>query len=557
MHLIPAFIPMVNKLLRNPMTETAPLLDIQSLTVELRSANQWTTIVKELNFNVLPGEITALVGSSGSGKSVTAHSILNLFPRNAARFQGRIEFLGQNLIPLNELERCNIRGKQIGMIFQEPMTSLNPLHTIERQISETLLLHPNPKVRSHEEKTLELLDAVGIREPKQKMKQYPHQLSGGQRQRVMIAMAIANNPKLLIADEPTTALDVTIQAQIIELLNQLRKQLNMSILFISHDLTLVDRFSERVYVMDEGKIIETGPTNQVFQSPKHPRTISLIEAEPDGNAVSIVNEPEVLIKTNELKVWFPIYKGIFKKVVDHFKAVEPVDLTLKKGICYGLVGESGSGKSTLGLSLLKLIESDGEIFYQDKSISKVNKESLRLLRKELQIVFQDPFASLSPRLTVGEILAEGLIVHAKALDAPSDQKSLTSWINTQVSETLQTVDLPEEAKSRYPHEFSGGQRQRIAIARALILKPKFIVLDEPTSALDRHVQKQIIELLRHLQEKHQLTYLFISHDLKVVRAMSHEIWVMKNGVIVEQNTTENLFNAPKEAYTRSLINAAL
>ena len=533
-----------------------PLLNIESLHIQVKSEQQWKPIIENISLKVMPGEVTALVGSSGSGKSITAHSILDLFPENSVQYQGRIEFMGQNMIPLNEYERGQIRGKQIGMIFQEPMTSLNPLHTIEKQIGETLYLHPNPKISSVRDKIISLLNAVGIDSPEQRLEHYPHQLSGGQRQRVMIAMAIANNPKLLIADEPTTALDVTIQAQIIELLEKLRREMNMAILFISHDLSLVNHISERVYVLEQGSVIESGETSEVFKSPKHPKTISLLEAEPSGHGTALPEQSDVLLKTEGLKVWFPIYKGVFKKIEGYFKAVQPIDLELKKGWCYGLVGESGSGKTTLGLSLLGLVKRDGKIIYQDEPVETISKESLRALRKEIQIVFQDPFASLSPRLTVFEILAEGLRVHAKPLDAPKDKKQRAAWTEQQVIEALEKVSLPADSRHRYPHEFSGGQRQRIAIARALIIKPSFLVLDEPTSALDRHVQKQIIELLRDLQEQHRLTYLFISHDLKVIRAISHEIWVMKKGEVIERNDTESLFNTPKEPYTQSLIKAA-
>ena len=521
-----------------------PLLNIRNLSVAFTGK----TVVEDIDLKVVTGECVALVGESGSGKSVTALSVLGLLPYPLASHpSGEILFNGNDLLKLKEPQLRAIRGNRISMIFQEPMTSLNPLHTVEKQIGESLLLHAAMNRQQARSRILELLDLVGIPDPKSRLKQYPHELSGGLRQRVMIAMALANEPELLIADEPTTALDVTIQQQILELLKSLQTKLNMSVLLITHDLNIVRRFADRVYVMHQGQLVETAPTVDLFAKPKEIYTQVLLAAEPDGKPADIPDKSPVILKTDALKVWFPIQSGLFKRVKNYHKAVNDINLTLKRGETLGVVGESGSGKTTLALAILRLTTSTGEIHFAGQDLNQLPQKAVKPLRKQMQIVFQDPFGSLSPRMLVGESIAEGLEVHG--VRDPAD-------IEKRVIQALEDVGLSADIRNRYPHEFSGGQRQRIAIARALVLRPELIVLDEPTSALDRTVQKQIIELLRDLQTRYQLSYLFISHDLAVVRALSHKLLVMKSGVAVEQGDASDIFNHPQHPYTQQLLKAA-
>jgi microcin C transport system ATP-binding protein len=495
------------------------------------------------------GETLALVGESGSGKSVTALSILKLLSYPPASHpSGEIHFKGQNLIDGDERDLRKVRGDDITMIFQEPMTSLNPLHTIERQVGEILEIHRGMRGAARRKRILELLAQVGIRDAESRLGAYPHQLSGGQRQRVMIAMALANDPELLIADEPTTALDVTVQAQILELLEKLQRERGMAMLFITHDLGIVRKFSDRVCVMQGGRIVEAGKTSDVFAAPQHDYTRRLLAAEPKGKPPKTDPAAPIVVEGGAVKVWFPIRRGFLRDVVGHVKAVDGIDLTLRQGQTLGVVGESGSGKTTLGLALTRLISSWGRIKFNGKDITSLDRGGMRPLRREMQVVFQDPFGSLSPRMSVGEIVAEGLWVHEPQLSFEErDQR---------VCEALAETGLDPETRHRYPHEFSGGQRQRIAIARALVLKPRFIMLDEPTSALDMSVQAQVVDLLRNLQEKHKLAYLFISHDLRVVRALANEVIVMQNGKVVEHGSADAIFNDPKTAYTKALIAAA-
>jgi microcin C transport system ATP-binding protein len=521
------------------------LFNIDRLSVAFGDA---APVVREVSFELKRGETLALVGESGSGKSVTALSLLRLLPTHLARYpSGRILYNGEDLLQAPEKRLREIRGNRVGMIFQEPMTSLNPLHRIERQITETLRLHRGINGRAARARALELLELVGIQDAAQRLDQYPHELSGGQRQRVMIAMALANEPELLIADEPTTALDVTIQQQILELLGELQRKLNMSVLLITHDLNIVRRYAQRVCVMYNGEIVEAQRCEQLFAAPRHPYTRKLLDAEPSGRPLPVPQPTETLLSSDHLKVWFPIRRGFFKRTVDHFRAVDGVSLTLARGETLGVVGESGSGKTTLAMALLRLAGSQGAIHFKGEPIHGLRQSGITPLRKQMQIVFQDPFGSLSPRMSIAEIVAEGLGVHG-VTDADE--------IERRVIEVLQDVGLDPEVRHRYPHEFSGGQRQRIAIARALILKPDLIVLDEPTSALDRTVQKQIIELLRELQARYRLSYLFISHDLAVVRALSHQLLVMHHGKVVESGPTEALFEAPNHPYTKQLLVAA-
>ena len=522
-----------------------PLLTIDNLAVNFGS----TQAVKGISLHIDAGETVALVGESGSGKSVTALSVMQLLPYPAAQHpSGSIRFKGQELMAADKTTLRDIRGNQISMIFQEPMTSLNPLHRVEKQINETLLLHKNMSEQQAHERTLELLNLVRIRDPEQRLTSYPHQLSGGQRQRVMIAMALANEPDLLIADEPTTALDVTIQAQILALLKELQQQRNLSMLLITHDLGIVRKMADRVYVMTDGEIVEHEQTETLFTNPQHPYTCKLLAAEPKGQPLPAnPTAPEVMTVHN-LKVWFPIKKGLLKRTVDHIKAVDGVSVQVREGHTVGVVGESGSGKTTLGLALLRLIRSEGEIIFQGQDIQGWHSKRLRPLRSDMQIVFQDPFGSLSPRLSVLQIIEEGLKVHQPSITAEQCEQ--------QVIQALHEVDLPADCRDRYPHEFSGGQRQRISIARAMVLKPKFVVLDEPTSALDMSVQAQIVDLLRDLQAKYKLAYLFISHDLKVVRALSDEIIVMRQGKVVEQGNAAQIFDHPQQGYTKALMAAA-
>ncbi|KQR31957.1 microcin ABC transporter ATP-binding protein [Rhizobium sp. Leaf155] len=533
----------------NAGTMTAPLLSVRDLSVAFHQGGKESLAVDRVSFEIMPGEVLALVGESGSGKSVTANSILKLLPYPAASHpSGQILFEGKDLLTLPMRDLRSVRGNDITMIFQEPMTSLNPLHSIERQIGEILELHQALTGAPAHARILELLNQVGIRDPEKRLKAFPHELSGGQRQRVMIAMALANRPKLLIADEPTTALDVTVQAQILELLAGLKNQHHMSMLFITHDLGIVRKFADRVCVMTKGKIVETGTVEQVFTNPQHAYTRHLLAAEPKGEPPPADDKKPVVMQGADIKVWFPIKAGLMRKVVDHVKAVDGIDITLREGQTVGVVGESGSGKTTLGLALSRLISSKGRISFIGQSIDAYSYAMMKPLRNRLQVVFQDPYGSLSPRMSVGDIIAEGLKVHETSLSYEERDR--------RVATALEEVGLDPATRWRYPHEFSGGQRQRIAIARAMVLKPRFVMLDEPTSALDMSVQAQVVDLLRDLQSKHDLAYLFISHDLKVVKALANEVIVMRHGKIVESGPAKSIFEAPKEDYTRALMAAA-
>ena len=533
----------------NAGTMTAPLLSVRDLSVAFHQGGKESLAVDRVSFEIMPGEVLALVGESGSGKSVTANSILKLLPYPAASHpSGQILFEGKDLLTLPMRDLRSVRGNDITMIFQEPMTSLNPLHSIERQIGEILELHQALTGAPARARILELLNQVGIRDPEKRLKAFPHELSGGQRQRVMIAMALANRPKLLIADEPTTALDVTVQAQILELLAGLKNQHHMSMLFITHDLGIVRKFADRVCVMTKGKIVETGTVEQVFTNPQHAYTRHLLAAEPKGEPPPADDKKPVVMQGADIKVWFPIKAGLMRKVVDHVKAVDGIDITLREGQTVGVVGESGSGKTTLGLALSRLISSKGRISFIGQSIDAYSYAMMKPLRNRLQVVFQDPYGSLSPRMSVGDIIAEGLKVHETSLSYEERDR--------RVATALEEVGLDPATRWRYPHEFSGGQRQRIAIARAMVLKPRFVMLDEPTSALDMSVQAQVVDLLRDLQSKHNLAYLFISHDLKVVKALANEVIVMRHGKIVESGPAKSIFEAPKEDYTRALMAAA-
>ena len=523
------------------------LIEIRDLAVEFASGKQRQRVVSNVSFDIRRGETLALVGESGSGKSVTAHSILRLLPYPAASHpSGSIRYAGQDLLNISEAKLRKIRGNRIAMVFQEPMTALNPLHTIERQISEILQLHKGLRGAAARSRVLELLELVGIPDPAKRLKAYPHELSGGQRQRVMIAMALANEPELLIADEPTTALDVTVQLKILELLQELQARLGMALLLISHDLNLVRRIAQRVCVMQRGQIVEQSDCEALFSSPQHAYTRELLGAEPSGEPAG--NVPgDTLLSVADLKVWFPIKKGMLRRTVDHVKAVDGINFNLQQGQTLGIVGESGSGKSTLGLAILRLIASQGAIRFKGHVLDGISQHAVRPLRRQMQVVFQDPFGSLSPRMSVGQIIGEGLRIHKLGNEQEPEQA---------IIDALLEVGLDPQTRHRYPHEFSGGQRQRIAIARALVLKPELILLDEPTSALDRTVQRQVVELLRTLQQKYNLTYLFISHDLAVVRALSHQLMVIKHGQVVEQGAARSIFSAPQHAYTQQLLEAA-
>jgi len=530
----------------------APLLEIRNLSVTFagRAGAPPVEAVKSISLSLDRGETLALVGESGSGKSVTALSILQLLPYPVAAHGAgsSIRFAGDELVgaPPERLRR--VRGNRIAMVFQEPMTSLNPLHTLERQIAETLLIHQRMRTEAARGRTLELLRLVGLTDAESRLGAYPHQLSGGQRQRVMIAMAIANEPDILIADEPTTALDVTIQAHILQLLKDLRDRFGMALFLITHDLTIVRKVADQVGIMTQGEIVEAGPTAEIFARPRHPYTRHLLAAEPKGRAPPADPDAPRLMAAKDIKVWFPIRSGVLRRVKGHVKAVDGVSLAVRQGTTLGVVGESGSGKTTLGLALLRLTAAEGHIRFAEHDIAALGQRQLRPLRREMQVVFQDPFSSLSPRLSVAQIVEEGLKVHRLAASATERRRLIET--------ALVEVGLDPEAAERYPHEFSGGQRQRIAIARALVLKPRFVVLDEPTSALDMSVQAQIVELLRELQTRHGLAYLFISHDLRVVRALAHEILVMKDGRIVEAGPTERVMTAPEHPYTCALMAAA-
>jgi microcin C transport system ATP-binding protein len=531
---------------------TGSLLEVRDLSVTFagRGGAEPVRAVRGVSFDLDRGETLALVGESGSGKSVTALSTLQLLPYPLASHGpgSNIRFAGEELVgaPPEALRR--VRGNRIAIVFQEPMTSLNPLHTLERQIGETLYVHKHLSPNAARARTLELLRLVGLPDAESRLGAYPHQLSGGQRQRVMIAMAIANEPDILIADEPTTALDVTIQAHILELLKDLRQRLGMALLLITHDLTIVRKMADRVCVMTQGEIVEAGPAAAVFARPRHAYTRRLLAAEPKGAAVPADRNAAPLLEAEGLKVWFPIRRGVLRRLAGHVKAVDGVALAVRPGGTLGVVGESGSGKTTLGLALLRLIAAEGQIRFAGANLAGARERQLRPLRRQMQIVFQDPYSSLSPRLSVAQIVAEGLKVHRIAPD-PAARRRL-------IETALEEVGLEPEAADRYPHEFSGGQRQRIAIARALVLKPRFLVLDEPTSALDMSVQAQIVDLLRDLQRRHGLAYLFISHDLKVVRALAHDIAVMKDGRIVEAGPADQIMTAPTHPYTRALMAAA-
>jgi len=530
------------------MSET-PLLQVENVSVAFRQSGRETLAVDRVSFDIRKGETVALVGESGSGKSVTALSVLKLLPYPAAHHpSGAIRFKGRDLLSMPEREIRAVRGNDITIIFQEPMTSLNPLHTIEKQIGEIIALHNGASGAKARARIIELLTQVGIPDPVSRLGSYPHQLSGGQRQRVMIAMALANEPDLLIADEPTTALDVTVQAQILELLKDIQTRLGMAMLFITHDLGIVRKLADRVCVMNRGRIVEQGEVASVFETPQHPYTQALLAAEPKPDPAPLQPDAPVLVETRDLKVWFPIRRGVLRKTVGHIKAVDGVSIALRKGETLGIVGESGSGKSTLGLALLRLIASEGPILFMGDELQGLKFKEMRPHRRDMQIVFQDPYGSLSPRMSVADIVAEGLGVHHPHL---SDTER-----EARVIRALTDVGLDPETRFRYPHEFSGGQRQRIAVARAIILEPTFIVLDEPTSALDMLIQCQIVDLLRDLQKRKDLTYLFISHDLRVVAALASRLIVMRNGKVVEEGPAADLFKSPQSAYTRALFTAA-
>ncbi|MCD1265079.1 dipeptide ABC transporter ATP-binding protein [Shinella sp. AETb1-6] len=531
------------------MSAPETILSVRDLSVAFHQGGNTTLAVDRVSFDIRRGEVVALVGESGSGKSVTANSVLRLLPYPAASHpSGEILFKGQDLLKASDAALRDVRGNDITMIFQEPMTSLNPLHSIERQIGEILKLHQDIEGTAARAKILELLNQVGIREPEKRLAAYPHELSGGQRQRVMIAMALANRPELLIADEPTTALDVTVQAQILELLKNLKEEHGMSMLFITHDLGIVRKFADRVCVMTKGRIVETGPVEEIFTNPQHSYTRHLLASEPKGAPRPADDSQPVIMQAEDVKVWFPIKAGFLRRVVDNVKAVDGIDLTLRAGHTLGVVGESGSGKTTLGLALTRLIASKGRIAFVGQDIAGHTFAEMRPLRRRMQIVFQDPFGSLSPRMSVADIVAEGLKIHEPSLSEGERDR--------RVAAALEETGLDPATRWRYPHEFSGGQRQRIAIARAMVLKPEFVMLDEPTSALDMSVQAQVVELLRDLQAKHNLAYLFISHDLKVVRALANDIIVMRSGRVVEKGPAKDIIERPTEAYTKALMAAA-
>ena len=528
------------------MSAPETVLDVRDLAIRFRQDGRIIDAVKGVSFTIGKGETVALVGESGSGKSVTALATVSLLP-DSALVTGSVRYNGAEMVGAAEPELRRVRGNDISFIFQEPMTSLNPLHTIQTQLGESLALHQGLTGDAARARIIELLNKVGIREAESRLDAYPHQLSGGQRQRVMIAMALANGPDLLIADEPTTALDVTIQAQILELLADLKRTEGLSLLFITHDLGVVRRIADQVCVMQGGEIVEQGPAAQIFAAPQHPYTQKLLAAEPKGRPDPVqVDAPEI-VRTEGLRVWFPIHRGFLRRTVGYVKAVNDATLSVRAGETLGIVGESGSGKTTLALAILRLIPSTGPVVFLGQDLQSRHGRELRDLRRNLQIVFQDPFGSLSPRMTVEQIIAEGLGVHG--VEPGRDKRQMVADIMTEVG-------LDPAAMGRYPHEFSGGQRQRIAIARAMILRPKLVVLDEPTSALDMTVQVQIVDLLRALQRKWGLAYLFISHDLRVVRALAHKVIVMKDGDVVEAGVGAQVFENPQHAYSRALLAAA-
>ncbi|WP_299784132.1 ABC transporter ATP-binding protein [uncultured Marivita sp.] len=522
------------------------ILEVKNLTVGFRQDGQTVPAVRGVSFHIERGETVALVGESGSGKSVTALSTVSLLG-DSARVDGSVLYNGEEMVGADDAQLRRIRGNDISFIFQEPMTSLNPLHTLEKQLEESMALHQGLTGAAARTRIIELLNKVGIRDPESRLGAYPHQLSGGQRQRVMIAMALANGPELLIADEPTTALDVTIQAQILQLLADLKEAEDMSLLFITHDLAIVRKIADRVCVMKDGQIVETGPTHEIFANPQHPYTQMLLSAESTGSPDPVKADAEEIARTDNVKIWFPIQKGFLKRTVGYVKAVNDASIAVRAGETVGIVGESGSGKTTLALAIMRLIQSEGGITYRGQNVRDWSTKRLRKLRSEMQIVFQDPYGSLSPRMTCEQIIAEGLGVHGSP-DGRTERDLVT--------EVMTEVGLDPATMHRYPHEFSGGQRQRIAIARAMVLRPKLVVLDEPTSALDMTVQVQIVNLLRDLQQKYDLAYLFISHDLKVVRAMSHKVIVMKAGDVVEYGSAQDVFTNPQTEYTKTLMAAA-
>ena len=532
-----------------PTARGRRLVDVRDLSVSFQMTERVIEAVRGVSLTIDRGETVALVGESGSGKSVTALSILQLlaYPK-AFHPTGSIKVDGEEAIGASDKFLQSIRGDKISMVFQEPMTSLNPLHNIERQIGETLLIHRGMGKAQARARILELLHMVGIKEPEKRLGSYPHQLSGGQRQRVMIAMALANEPELLIADEATTAVDVTIQAQILDLLQDLQKRTGMAMLIITHELGIVRKLADRIYVMHEGKFVEEGETAAIFQNPSHEYTRLLIASEPQPRQIQPPADAPMVLETSDLKVWFPIKAGLLRKTIDHVHAVDGVDLQIRQGHTIGVVGESGSGKTTLGMAVLRLTQSEGSIKFEGEELQGKNFDSMRPFRKEMQVVFQDPYGSLSPRFSVGQIVEEGLSVHMK--NVPESER------RDMAAQALQEVGLDPANMNRYPHEFSGGQRQRISIARAIVLKPKLIVLDEPTSALDRTVQVQILELLTELQQRHNLTYLFISHDLKVVRAIADEVMVLREGKVVERGTCQQVLEEPKTDYASALVRAA-
>jgi len=527
----------------------APLLSVRNLCVHFTQAGRDTCAVEHASFDIRKGETVALVGESGSGKSCAALSVMKLLPYPSAYHpSGEILFKGEDLMRLSEKEMRRVRGDDISIIFQEPMTSLNPLHTIEKQITEILALHRGIVGAAARKRVLELLTQVGIQEPESRLASYPHQLSGGQRQRVMIALALANEPDLLIADEPTTALDVTVQAQILKLLKDLQARLGMAMLFITHDLGIVRRVADQVHVMTQGKIVESGPVEQVYTRPQHPYTRQLLAAEPKKDPAPVNPDRPIIVQTDNLKVWFPIKRGVLRHTVGHIKAVDGVSIAVRKGETLGVVGESGSGKTTLGLAILRLVSSDGPIVFMGNQLQGLRFKEMRPFRHDMQIVFQDPYGSLSPRMSIEDIVEEGLRVHHPKM--PREERE------QRVIQALTVVGLDPATRFRYPHEFSGGQRQRIAMARVAVLQPSFVVLDEPTSALDMLIQSQICALLRDLQREHDLTYMFISHDLKVVSALASRLVVMRDGKVVEEGSAAEVFSAPKSDYTRALFAAA-
>jgi len=530
------------------MTDQA-ILQVRDLQVTFGSGSRRVEAVDGISFDLNKGETLALVGESGSGKSVTALSVLRLVPSPPARYRGgSILFHGADILKMSAAELRAVRGDRIAIVFQEPMSSLNPLHTIEKQIAEILVVHKKLDPVACRKRVLELLDHVGIPDAEHRLKAYPHELSGGQRQRVMIAMALANEPEIMIADEPTTALDVTVQAQILALLKQLQRETGMALLLITHDLGVVRKVADRVCVMTDGKIVERGEAATVFEAPQHAYTKRLLDAEPKGEPLVPDTEGQEIVGADDLKIWFPIRKGVFRRTVGYVKAVDGVTVSVREGHTVGVVGESGSGKSTLAMGLIRMQTSEGIIRFEGQQIQDLGWSAMRPLRREIQVVYQDPFSALSPRMSVGQIIEEGLIIHKLVRD-PDERRRM-------IGDILEEVGLDPAFQDRYPHEFSGGQRQRIAIARAMIVKPRFVILDEPTSALDMSVQAQIVDLLRSLQEHHNLAYLFISHDLKVVRALADDLIVMRQGKVVEQGPSAEIFARPKEPYTRALMAAA-